>query len=81
MILWSKSFQVVEGQQVFFHDFHAGKPASKTRVYDVNLGEQVDLEPSQTSSGSAIAEGIYAASHDEEPDLDADFSGYHDSSI
>ena len=55
-----KSFRLLGSK--FFHDFHANKPTSKTRVYDVNLGEQADPEVPPSASGSVMSEGIFAAS-------------------
>ena len=66
-----KSFRLLGSK--FFHDFHAGKPTAKTRVYEAHLGEHVDGDMSQSSGGNAISEGIFAASHEDEPDLDAEF--------
>ena len=66
-----KSFRLLGSK--FFHDFHANKPTSKTRVYDVNLGEQADPEVPPSASGSVMSEGIFAASHEEELDIDNEF--------
>ena len=66
-----KSFRLLGSK--FFHDFHANKPTSKTRVYDVNLGEHVDAEATSSGSGNVASEGIFAAAHEEEPELDNEF--------